>query len=163
MLRKKRAAEESKGSTSLVDGLVVKTSTELQLPGQGTMFQKSDEKWNYLLEFDPSSNIGEIWVDSATLDYLNSLRDNIFSSSSKYDAVTLKQQNKKLQGTSLRVLPPWQTPAAAVRRQPPRQGRQEVPQPSKQVLVPYPITQATTASTAGANSNAGSGSNEVAE
>jgi len=64
----------------------------------GSTFARVDEKWNYLLEFDPSCNLDETWVDGPTLDYLNSLRENIFSSSSKYDAVTLKQQSAKLSG-----------------------------------------------------------------
>ena len=39
---------------------------------------KTDEKFSYLLQFDQSINLDDIWVNSKTLDFLNNYRDNIF-------------------------------------------------------------------------------------
>ena len=39
----------------------------------------------FRLEFDESSGIPPCWVDTKTLNFFNTLRDNIFSSSSQYD------------------------------------------------------------------------------
>jgi len=39
----------------------------------------------FRLEFDPSTGIPAAWVDTKTLNFLNTLRDNIFASSSQFD------------------------------------------------------------------------------
>ena len=39
----------------------------------------------FRLEFDQTSGIPPCWVDTKTLNYFNTLRDNIFASSSQYD------------------------------------------------------------------------------
>lgn len=39
----------------------------------------------FRIEFDPSSGIPPCWVDTKTLNFFNTLRDNIFASSSQYD------------------------------------------------------------------------------
>ena len=41
---------------------------------------EADKKWNYRIKFDVSLQLDEIWIDSQTLDYLNSYRENIFVS-----------------------------------------------------------------------------------
>ena len=45
-------------------------------------FPPVDPRWVYRIKFDQSLGLDEIWVDSLTLDYLNSLRENIFVSQS---------------------------------------------------------------------------------
>lgn len=43
-------------------------------------YPKSDARWHYRIKFDVSLQLEEMWVDSQTLDYLNSFRDEIFAS-----------------------------------------------------------------------------------
>ena len=43
-------------------------------------FPESDKRWHYKIKFDVSLQLDELWVDSQTLDYLNSFRDEIFPS-----------------------------------------------------------------------------------
>ena len=43
-------------------------------------FPMADHRWNYRIKFDVSLGLDEIWIDSQTLDYLNSYRENIFVS-----------------------------------------------------------------------------------
>ena len=45
------------------------------------------EEHIFRLEFDPSSGIPPSWVDTKTLNFFNSLRDNIFALSSHYDRI----------------------------------------------------------------------------
>ena len=40
----------------------------------------ADPKWNYKIKFDSSLGLDEIWIDSQTLDFLNSFRENIYVS-----------------------------------------------------------------------------------
>ena len=44
----------------------------------------------FRLEFDPSCGIPEAWVETKTLNYFNTLRENIFASSSQFDMIYLK-------------------------------------------------------------------------
>ena len=41
----------------------------------------------FRLEFDTSCGIPPCWVDTKTLNFFNSLRYNIFASSSQYDSI----------------------------------------------------------------------------
>jgi hypothetical protein len=58
------------------------------LEGKG-MSQPTSSKADHLfrLEFDKATGIPATWVDTKTLNFLNTLRDNIFASSSTLDAV----------------------------------------------------------------------------
>ena len=38
-------------------------------------FPKTDKNWLYQIKFDQSINFDDIWVDSKTLDFLNTFRD----------------------------------------------------------------------------------------
>lgn len=66
---------------------------------------KNKQAYEHLfrLEFDPSSGIPEAWVETKTLNYLNTLRENIYASSSQFDLIYLqnlqevKEKNLKLQ------------------------------------------------------------------
>ena len=49
----------------------------------------------FRLEFDKSTGIPDTWVDTKTLNYLNTLRDNIFASSSQYDIQQTNSNQKK--------------------------------------------------------------------
>lgn len=57
----------------------------------------------FRLEFDPSTGIPETWVETKTLNWLNTLRENIYASSSQFDLIYLqnlqdvKEKNLKLQ------------------------------------------------------------------
>ena len=48
---------------------------------KSNQFRPVNEKNFYRLQFDPSINLEDIWVDAKTLDYMNKYRDNIFVSS----------------------------------------------------------------------------------
>lgn len=52
-------------------------SKQLSLPSK---FKPTDSAWNYRLKFDSSLGLEEAWVDSQTLDFINSFRENIFVS-----------------------------------------------------------------------------------
>lgn len=43
-------------------------------------FPLSDPKWLFRIKFEESIDLDEMWIDSVTLDYLNSFRENIFVS-----------------------------------------------------------------------------------
>lgn len=43
-------------------------------------FPQSDPKWNYRIKFDSSLGLEEAWVDSQTLDFINTFRENIYVS-----------------------------------------------------------------------------------
>ena len=42
---------------------------------QMNRFPKTDRNWLYQIKFDQSINFDDIWVDSKTLDFLNTFRD----------------------------------------------------------------------------------------
>lgn len=44
----------------------------------------------FRIEFDPSCGIPPAWVETKTLNYFNTLRENIFASSSQFDLIYLK-------------------------------------------------------------------------
>jgi len=60
----------------------------------------------FRIEFDPSSGLNPTWIDTKTLNYFNSLRDNIFASSGLYDMAATasdrlsKSKSKKSKGSS---------------------------------------------------------------
>ena len=85
-------------------------------------FPESDKRWHYKIKFDVSLQLDELWVDSQTLDYLNSFRDEIFPS----------------QGFPLSAVPQASQPAArastnrqATRNQPKRQSKLHVDSSNK--------------------------------
>jgi len=43
-------------------------------------FPASDPNWHYRVSFEMSTGLEEMWIDSETLNYLNSFRENIFVS-----------------------------------------------------------------------------------
>ncbi len=47
----------------------------------------------FRIEFDKSCEIPATWVDTKTLNYFNTLRDNIFASSDQYDVVLNENNN----------------------------------------------------------------------
>jgi len=55
-------------------------------------FPPSDTHWHYRIKFEASLGLGDIWVDSMTLDYLNSFRENIFVSQAFPTPVTIPLQ-----------------------------------------------------------------------
>jgi hypothetical protein len=57
---------------------------------------RATENYLYLLSFDLSMGIPDQWVDGKTLAYFNSLRSNIYVSSSMFDTIHLNdQQNRR--------------------------------------------------------------------
>ena len=46
----------------------------------GSKFPIADPRWNYKIKFDSSLGLEEVWIDSQTLDFLNSYRENIYVS-----------------------------------------------------------------------------------
>ena len=45
-----------------------------------TKLASEHSQWSYKIKFDASVGIEDIWVDKLTLEYLNSLRENIYAS-----------------------------------------------------------------------------------
>ena len=52
-----------------------------KVPILTSKFPPSDPRLNYRIKFDGSLGLEEVWIDSQTLDYLNTFRENIFVSS----------------------------------------------------------------------------------
>ena len=53
------------------------------------------DNYLYLLSFDLSIGIPDQWVDGKTLAYFNSLRSNIYVSSSMFDTIHLNDQKNR--------------------------------------------------------------------
>jgi hypothetical protein len=77
----------------------------------------------FRLEFDESSGIPATWVDTKTLNYLNTLRDNIFASSSQFDIPFSKPESndkdskkKKKADTQASSVPPVDKDSVAFQR-----------------------------------------------
>ena len=92
-----------------------------------TRLETKHTQWSYKIKFDPSVGIEDIWVDCQTLEYLNSLRENIFVSQSFSVApVPLPKESQEntasARGTS-QSKTTVQTAAAATRSQPKRQSK----------------------------------------
>ena len=81
----------------------------------GSKFSPVDPNWSYKIQFDASLGLEEVWVDSQTLDYLNSFRENIHSS-----------QSFSVPQSSLSIPIPAHTHQAATRMQPKRQNKLEL-------------------------------------
>lgn len=66
---------------------------------------KSKVEHLFRIEFEPSVGVPPCWIDTKTLNYLNSLRSNIFASSSQYDrlqaARASESQDKKKKKTEI--------------------------------------------------------------
>lgn len=80
---------------------------------RGSNGDQSQVEHLFRLEFDQTSGIPPCWVDTKTLNFFNTLRDNIFASSSHHDRLMLqprsqtptdqKNKKKKPEGASLVV------------------------------------------------------------
>jgi hypothetical protein len=64
----------------------------LKLKATGKKQQKSGEieKYLYCIEFDASTELPPSWIDGDTLRLMNSLRSNIYVSSSMFDEIHFK-------------------------------------------------------------------------
>jgi len=54
------------------------------------------DKYYYLVEFDKSIDMPSAWIDADTLRLFNSLRSNIYVSSSMFDEIHLRAQQNTL-------------------------------------------------------------------
>lgn len=81
---------------------------------ENTYFEQSNErelpemdKYYYLIEFDKSIDLAPAWIDADTLRLFNSLRSNIYVSSSMFDEIHLRaQQNTFAKKEPIRQQPP---------------------------------------------------------
>ena len=64
---------------------IIQRDKFLELNNSKSSFKRVDDKHIYKLQFDSSTNLSDAWVDNQTLDLFNSLRDNVFTSSSDLD------------------------------------------------------------------------------
>ena len=84
-------------------------------------FPPSDPKWHYRIKFEASLGLDDLWVDSLTLDYLNSFRENIFVS----QAFPISDSGAPQQDTPVVQEPKKKPkPASATRNQPKRKSKE---------------------------------------